>query len=401
MAAGADDRDTILQLFREQLTEQDLLRNGDTIGTDDNTLSRFLRARKYDLEQATTMWRNCQNWRNTVEGIGIDELYRQIDPFDYPERDEVFKCWPLWFHKTDKKGRPVNIHHFGGINMPELYRHISPQGFWKTIVVNADALTREVLPASTKAAGRNIDGTFVIVDLKGFGISQFWQMKNLAHDSFQMSQDYFPETMAQLAIVNAPTSFTTIWAFIKPWLAKETVAKVDILGSDYESVLLAQIDAENLPESLGGTCTCVEAGGCSKSNAGPWTDGRRERRERWLRGEGELVEGMELAPASQPEKAEDRGLSDAYGKESEVMDAEGDVERSIAEPAADTDLEAEESTPSSSSMPSTPDDGEETSGRLRDLTLDGAGEVRRKKSPEESIAEVYSELPETELKNAA
>lgn len=28
------------------------------------------------------MWNNCQEWRRTVEGRGIDELYREIDPFD-------------------------------------------------------------------------------------------------------------------------------------------------------------------------------------------------------------------------------------------------------------------------------------------------------------------------------
>jgi len=116
-------------------------------------------------------------------------------------------------------------------------------------------------------------------------LSQFWQMKNLARTSFQVSQDYFPETMAQLAIVNAPSSFTTIWSFIKPWLAKETVAKVDVLGSDYQSVLLDLIDADSLPTSLGGSCNCEE--GCEKSNAGPWKEGRAERREKFLRGEGE------------------------------------------------------------------------------------------------------------------
>lgn len=43
---------------------------------------RFLRARKFDLKQAKTMLVNCQHWRKTVEDVGIDELYRQIDPFD-------------------------------------------------------------------------------------------------------------------------------------------------------------------------------------------------------------------------------------------------------------------------------------------------------------------------------
>ncbi|KAH8104524.1 CRAL/TRIO domain-containing protein [Cristinia sonorae] len=283
-ALSTEQQEAVLREFREQLVQEDLIHDGDSIGTDDRTLTRFLRARHYNLKQAKAMWKACQHWRGTVEGVGIDELYRNIDPWDYPERDHVFNCWPLWFHK---KGRPLNIHFFGKINMPKLYKHISPERHWQTVLVNCESLTREVLPAATHAAGRPIDGTFVIVDLKGFSLSQFWQMKNLARSSFQVSQDYFPETMAQLAIVNAPSSFTTIWSFIKPWLAKETVAKVDILGSDYQSVLLDLIEAENLPSSLGGTCNCE--GGCEKSNAGPWREGRQERREAWLRGEGEVA----------------------------------------------------------------------------------------------------------------
>ena len=41
--------------------------------------------------------------------------------------------------------------------------------FWRTVVVNCEALPREVLPAASEAAGKRILGTFVIVDLAGFG----------------------------------------------------------------------------------------------------------------------------------------------------------------------------------------------------------------------------------------
>ena len=61
---------------------------------------------------------------------------------------------------------------------------------------------------------------------------------------------------------------------MRPWLSKETAAKVDVLGTDYKEVLLELIDEENLPASLGGGCTCDEAGGCHLSGAGPWQDGR-------------------------------------------------------------------------------------------------------------------------------
>lgn len=80
--------------------------------------------------------------------------------------------------------------------------------------------------------------------------------------------------MGQLAIINAPVTFTMIWSVVRPWLSKETAAKIDILGSDYENVLLELVDAENLPTSLGGKCTCSDVGGCHLSGAGPWQEGR-------------------------------------------------------------------------------------------------------------------------------
>ncbi|OSX59816.1 hypothetical protein POSPLADRAFT_1059109 [Postia placenta MAD-698-R-SB12] len=349
-----DKPDGILKQFREQLQLQDLIHEGDTIGTDDAILLRFLRARQFDLKTATTMWANCQHWRKTVEGVGIDELYRNLDPYDYPEREKVFQCWPLWFHKTDKKGRPLNIHHFGGINMPELYKHITPERFWRTIVVNAESLTREVLPASARAANRQIDGTFVIVDLKGFGLSQFWQMKNLARDSFQISQDYFPETMAQLAIINAPSSFTTIWGFIKPWLAKETLSKIAILGTDYKDVLLEQIDAENLPESLGGTCTCAEVGGCRLSNAGPWMENRKERRERWLRGERKRI-GLGMEGEDEVD-----GVRHSHGKAEET---DGQTQPEAAQKAGDAQERPDAGDASTSQKAEKPETPEEEGAR--------------------------------------
>jgi hypothetical protein len=222
------------------------------------------------------MIKDCQEWRETVEGVGIDKLYSQIDPFDYHGREAVFNCWPLSFHKTDKRGRPINIHFFGNMNLPELYKHITPEEHWKTVIVNAECLTREILPAASRKAGRPIGTVFVIVDLKGFGLSQFWQMKSLARQSFQISQDYFPETMGQLAIVNAPSSFTFIWSIMKPWMSKETIEKVNILGSDYKDVLLELVEKENLPIILGGDCTCEneEGGSCHISGVGPWKEGR-------------------------------------------------------------------------------------------------------------------------------
>ncbi|KAJ6613348.1 CRAL-TRIO domain-containing protein [Mycena sp. CBHHK59/15] len=267
-------RQEVLEAFRREIFKEGILHEGDTIGTDDETLLRFLRARKFNLAQSKKMIADAQEWRKAFNGTGLDQLYAEIDPFDYPEREAVFQCWPLYFHKTDKKGRPLNVHTLSGVDFPKLYQTCTPERHWHSLVVNAECLPREVLPASSRQAGKPIGTVFVIVDLKGFSLSKFWQMKTMARDSFQISQDYFPETMGQLAIVNAPSSFAFIWSMIKPWLAKETADKVDILGSNYKNVLLDLIDADSLPSTLGGNCTCQKEGGCHLSSAGPWLDGR-------------------------------------------------------------------------------------------------------------------------------
>ena len=43
---------------------------------------RFLKARGYNASQAKQMILECIQWRRTVEDVGIEELYRSIDPFD-------------------------------------------------------------------------------------------------------------------------------------------------------------------------------------------------------------------------------------------------------------------------------------------------------------------------------
>lgn len=142
-----------------------------------------------------------------------------------------------------------------------------------------------------------------------YSLNQFWQMKALARSSFQVSQDYFPETMGQLAIVNAPSSFTFIWGIMKPWLSKETVAKIDILGTDYQEQLLRLVDKESLPASLGGECRCE--GGCEYSFAGPWKEGLEERRTRRAREKEEVEGATNLANASRSASTTEGTVNDS------------------------------------------------------------------------------------------
>jgi hypothetical protein len=96
----------------------------------------------------------------------------------------------------------------------------------------------------------------------------FYRVKDYVMQAARIGQDRYPESMGKFYIINAPFGFSVVWSAIKPWLDEVTVAKINILGSWYKDKLLEQIDSENLPSTLGGTCDCEE--GCSMSDAGPW-----------------------------------------------------------------------------------------------------------------------------------
>jgi hypothetical protein len=74
-------------------------------------------------------------------------------------------------------------------------------------------------------------------------------------------------------IVNAPWTFRAVFSIVKGFLDAKTVAKIEIVGGSYQSTLLKEIEAENLPTFLGGKCTCADStGDCKTSDAGPWTN---------------------------------------------------------------------------------------------------------------------------------
>lgn len=144
----------------------------------------------------------------------------------------------------------------------------TPERQIQKLVVEYEKFQRERLPVCSTHKGELVETSCTIMDLKNVGISQFWKVSTYVQQASNIGQHYYPETMGKFYIINAPYIFTTVWSVIKGWLDPVTVEKIRILGHKYKDELLEQIPAENLPESLGGTCNCP--GGCSLSDAGPW-----------------------------------------------------------------------------------------------------------------------------------
>ncbi|CAO1615121.1 unnamed protein product [Parajaminaea phylloscopi] len=229
---------------------------------DEACMCRFLRARKWDLEAALTMFTESEKWRKS---FGVEDLYAN---FDYPEKEKVDEIYPQFYHQTDKEGRPVYIEQLGKLDLKKLYEVTTPERQLQKLVVEYEKFQRERLPVCTAEQQHLIETSCTIMDLKGVGLSQFWKVSGYVQQASKIGQDYYPETMGKLFVLHPPWLFNTVWSVIKGYLDPATVEKIHILTD--EKQLLEHIEADNLPTLVGGKCDCAGKGGCMASDAGPW-----------------------------------------------------------------------------------------------------------------------------------
>ncbi|XP_022727581.1 phosphatidylinositol/phosphatidylcholine transfer protein SFH9-like isoform X2 [Durio zibethinus] len=258
------EEEKAVRAFRQALLAKDQL---PTRHDDYHTLLRFLKARKFDLDKTILMWEDMLNWRkeNGVESI--------IQDFVYDEYEEVQHCYPHGYHGIDKQGRPVYIERIGKIDPAKLMKVTTVDRFLKYHVQGFEKAFMEKFPACSIAAKRHIDCTTTILDVQGLNWMTFGKV---AHDLVMRMQkidgDNYPETLHQMYIVNAGSGFKLLWNTAKGFLDPRTTAKIHVLGNKFHNKLLEIIDPSQLPEFLGGTCSCPNDGGCLRSDKGPWNN---------------------------------------------------------------------------------------------------------------------------------
>lgn len=154
--------------------------------------------------------------------------------------------------------------------MSELRKITTEERMLKYYVLETERFHSVRLPACSLQSDRPVETICTILDLRDVRLRIFWDIKSYVQQTSMIGQDYYPESLGRLYMINAPWMFTTIWTVIKAWLDPVTVKKIMIVNGDGRKELLEQIPAENLPKDLGGTCQCPE--GCGMSDAGPWKE---------------------------------------------------------------------------------------------------------------------------------
>ncbi|CBI31923.3 unnamed protein product, partial [Vitis vinifera] len=196
-----------------------------------------------------------------------------LQEFKFEECPEVKKCYPHGFHGVDRKGRPLYIERTGLVDLNALLQLTTIERFVKYHVSEQEKTLKLRFPACSVAAKRHIASSTSIIDVKGVGVSNFSRpARHLFMEIQKIDSNYYPETLNRLFIVNAGSGFRALWKAIKAFLDARTIAKIEVLGSNYQSNLVEFIDPSNLPSFLCGNCTCSGYGGCLFSDKGPWND---------------------------------------------------------------------------------------------------------------------------------
>ncbi|XP_002964175.2 SEC14 cytosolic factor [Selaginella moellendorffii] len=218
----------------------------------DELLLRFLRARMLDVPKAAAMYEEFVRWHKEQS---VDSV---LEDFSYPELERVIEAWPQAWHKTDKRGRPVNIQLFSRLNVEALFEVTSEERLIRRGLWVLEDLHQNKLPACSRDAGHHVGRVTIVIDLKNVGISTFTNSrvrKILSHFAHVFSQ-YYPEYLGQVIIVNAPVSFKIVWQLLGPFMDEKTRKKISIHRGDGSESLLEAIDSEDLPAVLGGSCHC-------------------------------------------------------------------------------------------------------------------------------------------------
>ncbi|KAI9736392.1 MAG: hypothetical protein M1818_006125 [Claussenomyces sp. TS43310] len=239
----------------------------DEFGThDDALLLRFLRARRFHVQDALKQFKDTEDWRAANQ---IDILYETIDVDDY---DATRVLYPQWTGRRDRRGIPVYIFEVKHLHAKAMAAYEksakTTQSKAKTdskippkllrLFALYENLIRFVMPLCSAMADRENSGTPItqsnnIVDISGVGLKQFWNLRAHMQDASQLATAHYPETLDRIFIIGAPAFFPTVWGWIKRWFDPITTSKIFILSAhDVHSTLRSFIEPANIPKKYGG-----------------------------------------------------------------------------------------------------------------------------------------------------
>jgi len=215
----------------------------------ENTLIRYIRGYKDDVDpkgKALEMLGKMLEWR---EANNIDQLVTQTLP-----KGDVFKhIWPSGIHGHGKEGHPILVNRVGAVDGSKLTKEFTMEQVTQFHIQEMESLNAAKESASA-AKGERVYKHIAILDLKGLSMSHLSEKFRGPMKQFvNIDQDFYPETLHVMIIVNAGILMKAAWKIAGHWIDPITKERIKF-GNHY---LTDYIDAANIPAIYHGLCGCT------------------------------------------------------------------------------------------------------------------------------------------------
>ncbi|EPE06514.1 cral trio domain-containing protein [Ophiostoma piceae UAMH 11346] len=271
----SDDETKAFAEFKTYLVEHKAYQPGDAAtqtppSHDDPTLLRFLRARRWIVEEAYAQFKDTEDWRAENS---LNVLYDTIDLEAY---EQSRRLYPQWTGRRDKRGIPLYLFEIRHLDSKTIstYEKTANNTYSKAVPAPGsdktasrmlrlfalyENLTRFAQPLCTEMPDREhavttpITLSTNIVDVSGVSLRQFWNLKSHMQSASTLATAHYPETLDRIFIIGAPMFFSTVWGWVKRWFDPVTVSKIFILShAEVLPTLLSFIDIKDIPKQYGG-----------------------------------------------------------------------------------------------------------------------------------------------------
>ncbi|CAB3977346.1 SEC14 cytosolic factor-like [Paramuricea clavata] len=213
---------------------------------DEATLLRFLRAREFDVDGACRQYMATWEWRRNND---IDNILKTPRPLT----EELKNIMSYGFHKFDKEGRPCYVEKTGRVDVSALLRLPEDQ-IIRWHVWNTEKQIEQMAEKSIEL-NKEITTLDHLHDLAGASLN-LRKALSLFTRLVKLDQEYYPERVGKIFLVNTPWAFPYLWRVAKSFLDPKTRDKCVVLNSLEMGKLLDYFEAEDLPVEYGGTCRC-------------------------------------------------------------------------------------------------------------------------------------------------
>ena len=98
-----------------------------------------------------------------------------------------------------------------------------------------------------------IERQVIVMDMKNVSMQLDFMALRTFKRTLTVDESCYPERLEALLMINAPYTFSVLWAIIKPWIDPITVSKFKILGTNYQKEMKELIAEDQIPVEYGGT----------------------------------------------------------------------------------------------------------------------------------------------------